>query len=209
MSRYKDTRKIELNAIRDWIGKGESVLDLGCGRGILLSELVREKNVYAVGVDLDFNKILKAIKRDINVLNCDILDALKSFDDQSFDWIICSRTLPELGSPETVIKEALRVSKRVAVGFINYAYWLNRLSLLLKGSRVVNEVFPSKWYESFPTNDISIDSFKEFCKSNDITINRSHFLRGNWEEACNFMPNLFAGYAIFEISSDKENFKHI
>jgi len=204
MSRYKDTRKIELNAIRDWIGEGQSVLDLGCGRGILLSELVREKNVYAVGIDLDFEKILKAVKRDINVLNCDILEALKSFDDQSFDWIICSRTLPELESPETVIKEALRVSKRVAVGFINYAYWLNRLSLLLKGSRVTNDVFPSKWYESLRTNDISIDSFKEFCESNDIIINRSHFLRGNWESVCNFMPNLFAGYAIFEISSKNQ-----
>lgn len=28
-------KKIELKAISEWVSKGDSVLDLGCGRGIL------------------------------------------------------------------------------------------------------------------------------------------------------------------------------
>ncbi len=200
MSRYKDKRKIELVAIKDWIAEGSSVLDLGCGRGILLQELVRTKNIYAVGVDSDFEKVSKAISRGINILHDDILSALATFDDKSFDWIVCSRTLPELGNAKDVINEALRVPDKVAVGFINYGFWLNRINLFFKGSRVSNDVYPKAWYNSVPSNNISIDSFKEFCNDNDISIKAHHFLKGDWKSECSFMPNIFAGYAIFELS---------
>ena len=50
-------KKIELKAVCEWVGEGSRVLDLGCGRGILLYELVRRRNIYAVGVDSDFEKI--------------------------------------------------------------------------------------------------------------------------------------------------------
>ncbi len=194
-------RKIELDAICDWISEGERVFDLGCGRGILLEKLIKEKNIYAVGVDSDFEKIVRAIKRGVNVIHGDICTALKAFDDNSFDWIICSRTLPELENTKAVIDESLRVSKRMVVGFVNYGYWYNRLHLLLKGRRTVNKIFDQDWDMARPANQISIVSFKEFCAKNDISINREHFLRGNWRTPCTFLPNLFAGYALFEISA--------
>lgn len=196
-------RKIELKAISEWVGEGDRVLDLGCGRGILLSELMRQKNIYAVGVDTDFDKITRAIKRGVNAYHGDIMDLLSAFDDDSFDWIICSRTLPELDNARGVVTEALRVGKRVAVGFVNHAYWRNRISMSLTGDRIVNEVFPAKWDTARPMNAISVNSFKEFCAENDIKIMRSHFLRGDWERPCAFFPNLFSGYAIFEISKEK------
>lgn len=193
-------RKIELHAISEWVGDGERVLDLGCGRGILLEELVNAKSVYALGVDSDFEKILRAVKRGINVMHCDILTALKTFDDKSFDWIICSRTLTELENTKEVIDQSLRVGKRVVIGFVNYGYWYNRYHLTFKGRRTVNKIFDKDWSTARPMNQISIASFKEFCKKNDITINREHFLRGNWRTICKFLPNFFAGYALFEIS---------
>lgn len=192
-------RKIELRTIGEWIAEGESVLDLGCGRGILLSELARQKNIYGVGVDSDFEKISRAIKRGVNAYHGDIMDLLSAFDDDSFDWIICSRTLPELENAKAVVSEALRVGKRVAVGFVNHAYWRNRLNMAVRGERIVNEVFPAKWDSARPMNAISVNSFKEFCTENDIAIARSHFLLGDWERPCKFFPNLFSGYAIFEI----------
>ena len=195
-----DRRKIELRVISEWIGDGEHVLDLGCGRGILLGELVRTKNIYAVGVDSDFEKIARCIKRGVNAYHGDILDALSSFGDNSFDWIICSRTLPELENAREVVFEALRVGKRAAVGFVNHAYWRNRLSFAFTGDRIVNEVYPDTWDKARPMNAISINSFKKFCLQNDIKIMRSRFLRGDWKTPCNFMPNIFAGYAVLEIS---------
>ncbi|PWM31871.1 MAG: methionine biosynthesis protein MetW [Verrucomicrobia bacterium] len=193
-------RKIELDALIQWVGEGDRVLDLGCGRGILLNELVRLKRVYAVGVDLDFEKASRAIMRGLSVYHGDILDALSTFPDNSFDWIICSRTLPELDNARRVILESLRVARRVAVGFVNYGYWRNRLAVALTGSRIVNEVFPDSWDASRPTNQISVNSFKKFCAQNDIIIKRSHCLRADWVTECGFLPNLLAGYAIFEIA---------
>lgn len=196
-------KKIELNAISEWVSHGDSVLDLGCGRGILLAELIRLKEVYAVGVDMDFDKITRCIKRGVNAYHGDIMDLLRSFDNDSFDWIVCSRTLPELENAREVVLESLRVARRVAVGFINYGYWRNRLAVALSGNRVINEVYPEPWETSRPTNQISVNSFKEFCAQNDIKIHRRHFLRADWETPCKFMPNLISGYAIFEISKDK------
>ena len=197
-------KKIELKAISEWVSRGESVLDLGCGRGILLSEIMRRhKGIYAVGVDTDFTKITHCIRRGVNAYHGDIMDALKSFSDKSFDWIVCSRTLPELENAGEVVFESLRVARRVAVGFVNYGYWQNRLSIALTGRRIVNEVYPEPWESSRPTNQISVNSFKEFCSKNDIRIHRRHFLRADWETPCAFMPNLMSGYAIFEISKDK------
>ncbi len=198
-------RKIELDAISEWVADGQSVLDLGCGRGILLSELMRKhKDIYAVGVDTDFVKITHCLRRGVNTYHGDIMDALNSFDDNSFDWIVCSRTLAELENAKEVIMKSLAVANRVAVGFINYGFWLNRLSVLFTGNRVVNKVFPEKWEESRPTSQISINDFKEFCRKNDIKINRAHYLTGDWRSVCTFLPNLFAGYAIFDISLNKK-----
>lgn len=202
-SKSLSKRKIELRAISEWISEGERVLDLGCGRGILLNELARRKNIYGVGVDTDFDKIVRAIKRGVNAYHGDIMDLLSAFDDASFDWIVCSRTLPELENAKDVVFEALRVGRRVAVGFVNHAYWRNRLTTALTGDRIVNEVFPLKWDSSRPTNAISVNSFKEFCVENDIKIARSHFLRGDWETPCKLLPNIFSGYAIFEIFKEK------
>lgn len=193
-------RKVELHAISEWVSEGERVLDLGCGRGILLEELVNAKNVYAVGVDNDFEKIVRAVKRGINVIHGDIISALQNFEDKSFDWVICSRTLPELENTHEVIGESLRVGKRVIVGFINYGFWYNRLFLLFKGRRTVNKIYDHDWDSARPTNEISVVSFKDFCNKNDIVINREHFLRANWRTPCKFFPNMMAGYALFEIS---------
>ena len=195
-------KKIELKAISEWVGEGQRVLDLGCGRGILLNALVERKNVYAVGVDSDFEKISLCIKKGVNAYHGDIMDMLSSFDDNSFDWIVCSRTLPELENASKVISESLRVARHVAVGFVNYAYWRNRLSVLFSGDRVVNEVYPDRWQASRPMNTISVNSFRHFCVSNNIKIVREHFLCGDWEKPCKILPNLFSGYALFDISKE-------
>jgi homoserine O-acetyltransferase len=84
-------RAADLKVISDWVKKGDKVLDLGCGQGILLEHLRETKNVKGLGVDYDSNKAAACISRGVNVYQGDIRKALSMLTDDSFDWVVFSR----------------------------------------------------------------------------------------------------------------------
>ena len=49
-------KEADLKVIGGWVKNDEKVLDLGCGRGILLEHLRETKNVNGLGVDYDSDK---------------------------------------------------------------------------------------------------------------------------------------------------------
>ncbi|MFA5262515.1 MAG: methionine biosynthesis protein MetW [Opitutaceae bacterium] len=200
MSKLSGKRTVDMQIIGDWVEPRSRVLDLGCGRGVLLEYLMQTKQVFAVGVDLDFNKITSCVKRGIIAYQGDMMEYMRAFPDGHFDRVICSRTLEELQNPEAVITEALRVGKALAVGFVNHGYWKNRVDALLRGRKPLNEVYTTEWFESRPSNPLSINDFEHFCAERKIRVNRRALLRGDWKTSCRSFPNLFAGYALFELS---------
>ena len=52
MAKYKDKRSVDMQIMRDWVEPGSRVLDLGCGRGVLLEYLKQSRQTEGVGVDL-------------------------------------------------------------------------------------------------------------------------------------------------------------
>ena len=122
MNPSKNKRQVDFHAIAQWVGKGERVLDLGCDRGVLLEYLKQKNQVYCVGVDIDFQKILSCIKRGVSAYQGDIKSFLNQFSDNSFDHVILSRTIDQLEEPDFIITKSLQVGKRVTVGFINNGY---------------------------------------------------------------------------------------
>lgn len=200
MSRTVSKRTVDMQILSDWVEPGSRVLDLGCGRGVLLESLVQSKNIYAVGVDLDLNKISACVRRGINAYQGDMLSLMATFPEHHFDRVILSRTLEEVSHPADVIAEALRVAKNVTVGFVNHAYWRNRLDSLLRGRKPRNDVYTTEWFESRPANPVTVADFEHFCATKHITIIRQAHLRGDWKTTCTFAPNLFAGYALYDLS---------
>ncbi len=200
MSKPHIKRTVDMQVIGEWIEPEARVLDLGCGRGVLLEYLVHTKHVHGIGVDLDVEKIGACVRRGINAYQGDMLEFMRAFPDGHFDCVICSRTLEEMHSPAAVIAEALRVWRAVAVGFVNHGYWKTRLDILFHGRKPRNEVYTTTWHESRPANPVSIVDFEAFCAAKQLRLLRRAHLRGDWKTPCTRLPNLFAGYALYELT---------
>lgn len=193
-------RQMDFEIIEKWIEPGSRVLDLGCGRGLLLEYLVRQRNIKPLGVDWDPRKISRVIHRNIPAYQGDIQACLEIFNPHAFDHIIISRTMEMLPQPGDTLRSATQVGRRVTVGFVNHGFWLNRIRYLTCGHRVLNEVYPHRWEESEPEVPLSIGQFEGFCKREGFEVHHRAFLAGDWQRPCRFLPNLRAGYAIYQIS---------
>lgn len=193
-------RTVDMEIIGDWVEPSTRVLDLGCGQGVLLDYLVQTKKVAAIGVDLDFGKITTCVRRGLTAYQGDMTAFMREFPEKHFDRVICSRTVQELANPTIVILEALRVGRTLTVGFVNHGFWKNRISTLLEGRKIRNQVYTTEWFESRPANPLTIADFEHFCEVKGITIKRRAHLAGNWHDKCQFLPNLFAGFALYDLS---------
>jgi methionine biosynthesis protein MetW len=200
MNPQNKRRQVDFQIIARWVREGDRVLDLGCGRGVLLEYLKQKKSVYGVGVDISFERILSCVKRGVPAYHGDVRTLLATFDDDSFDRVIFSRSVELLDEPDAILAEGLRVGKRVTVGFVNHGFWLNRMNFLFKGQRTVNEVYPRPWYETLRSNPFSVGEFDRFCASRQIRIENRVCLAGDWSRRSKCLPNLFAGYAIYDLS---------
>lgn len=200
VGKMADKRTVEVRVIGEWVERGTRVLDLGCGRGVLLEYLVQTKGIHAVGVDFDFDKVAACVKRGLTAYQGDLETFLREFPDGHFDRVIFSRTLEELAHPDVVIRDALRVGRCVTVGFVNHAYWRNRVAAFFRGRKPRNEVYTATWSEARPSNPLSVADFESYCASSGLIVRRKALLRGDWKRPCRYFPNLHAGYAVYEIS---------
>ena len=199
-SKQVEKRTVDMQIISDWVEPNTRVLDLGCGAGTLLDYLVQTKHVSALGVDHDFEKITACVRRGLSAYQGDMIDVLRAFPDKHFDRVICSRTVQELDDPTTVILEALRVGRALTVGFVNHGFWKNRTNMLLRGRKIRNQVYTTEWFESRPANPVTVADFEHFCEVKGIRVARRVYLAGDWHTPCRAFPNLFAGYALYDLS---------
>ncbi len=149
---------------------GARVLDLGCGEGELIERLVRERNAQAQGVDLHQPSVTTCISKGLSVFHGDLHEGLADLRDNSFDFVILSRTLQQVPDPDEVIHEMLRVGARAIVSFPNFAYWRIRLHLLRHGTLPVSPALPYAWYNTPNIRLITIADFEKFCREQHFDI---------------------------------------
>jgi methionine biosynthesis protein MetW len=192
------TRKIEHEVISSWIDSDASVLDLGCGDGELLSQLIREKQVRAQGIELSEQAIHSCVAAGLSVFQEDIDTGLAEYADKSFDYVILNQTFQQVKKPDFVLQEALRVGKRVIVGFPNFCYITARFQLFFRGRVPVTASLPYEWYDTPNLHFLSIADFKQYCRKRDIRIERSAFIGKN--KRVRVFPNVFAETGLFLLS---------
>jgi len=174
------------------------VLDLGCGHGDLLALLRAEKKVRAQGIELSEDAIFHCVEKGLSVFHMDFDSGLSSFKSQSFDYVILNKSLQETLHVEYVLQEALRVGKRVVVGFPNFAHWRARVQLFFLGKTPVTKSLPKYWYNTPNLHFLSITDFEDYTKDRGIRVLERHYLTSQAE--LRLFPNLFATMAIFVVT---------
>lgn len=198
MSISDNTIRSDHQVILDFVQPQSSVLDLGCGNGDLLYQLVKQKQVRGQGIEIDEQAIYTCVAKGVNVIQDDIDPGLSDYDDNAFDYVILNQSLQQIQHLENVLNDALRVGKKVIVGFPNFAYYRSRFHLFFLGKAPVTPSLPYLWYDSPNLHFLSISDFIDYCWTKNLTIERQVFL-GKQRQVTLF-PNLFANLGIFLIS---------
>ena len=190
---------LDYQAILQWVTQGSTVLDLGCGDGELLSLLTRAKQVKGQGIEIDEQAIYRCVAKGLSVFHEDIDNGLSEYGDKSFDYVILFQSFQQVRKPDVVLKEALRVGKKVIIGFPNFAHYRARFQMFFKGKAPVTASLPYAWHDTPNLHFLSISDFVEYCRKRAVMIKKSLFLSG--DKRINLYPNLLAETGIFLMSS--------
>jgi len=173
---------------------------LGCGDGDLLALIVKNKNVKARGIEISEQAIYRCVAKGISVVHENIENGLNGYADKSFDYVILHNTFQEIKKPAVVLDEALRVGKKVIIGFPNFANFRSRFQIFFNGRVPVTFSMPFQWYNTPNLHFLSIFDFTDYCREKKIKIEKSAFLGKSGK--VKFLPNLFAEMGIFVISKE-------
>lgn len=190
--------RLDHKLILGMVTEGSSVLDLGCGEGELLYLLGKEKKVKGQGIEFSEQAIYSCVEKGLSVYHGDIDTGLSEYGDGSFDYVILNESLQQVWKPGVVLNEALRVGRKVIVGFPNFGYYSVRLQVFFGGKTPVTSSLPFMWYDTPNVHFISIKDFEEYCMTKGVSVLESVFIRKNM--VARILPNLFADTGIFMIS---------
>ena len=185
----------DMLAIANLVPPGSRVLDLGCGGGELLAHLQQHRGCSGYGVEIDDAKLLACAGRGVNVIQLNLEEGLRLFDDRSFDVVLQLETLQHLRNTENMLRETARVGRLGIVSFPNFAHWPNRLSVV-RGRMPVTRALPYEWYD---TPNIRVGTYADFeilARKNQLDIIDSFGLQGG--EVVRRWPNLRASVAVFK-----------
>lgn len=192
----------DLAAIAEMIPPGARVLDIGCGDGSLLEYLVRAKGVDGRGLELIQQNVNQCVARGLSVVQGDADADLNEYPSGIFDIVILSQTIQATEKPSYVLRELLRIGKRVIVSFPNFGHWKVRLSLLVNGRMPVTKTLGHSWHDTPNIHLCTITDFLTLAQETGAKIEKALTLDdGNQRTRVmhpnSWGPNIFAEGAIF------------
>ena len=203
-SRFEQARRarVDYEIIESLIESASTVLDVGCGDGELLANLVVDKDIKAEGIEVVQDLVLEGVKRGLSVIQYDVERGLENYADKSFDYVILSQTVQTVENPEKVFKSLLRVGKKVIVSFPNFAHWRCRAQMFFRGQAPVTKQLPFGWYNSPNTHFLSIKDFDQFCEKQGVRVEKKIPLIQTSISPVKLAPNLFAEQVVYVTSKD-------
>jgi methionine biosynthesis protein MetW len=189
------TGRPDFDAIAGWVAPRATVLDLGCGDGLLLKYLTGTRGVTGYGIEIDDANVLACVKNGVNVIQSDLERGLQGFDAGSFDYVILSQTLQAMRNTEAIVLEMLRVGRQAIVAFPNFGHWQARWQVAFGGRMPVSEALPYQWYDTPNLHLCTITDFERFCAEHAVRILERVVLHAG--RPVELFPNLLGSLAVF------------
>lgn len=186
--------------ILSWIPRGATIVDAGCGDGVLGTKLISEKQCRVLGFDLDAVGVQEAKRKGIRAI---LHDANYRFPykTKQVDIVVCNELLEFVDDPNYVVSEILRVGKAAIIEFPNFGFWVYRLELLM-GRFPRLALYGHKVWETRQTKFFTFADFLQFPAMKHVTIARCAGI--DWKNRrvsrlATLLPNLFARSVLVEI----------
>lgn len=191
--------RADLAVIAQAISPGSRVLDIGCGDGALMAELVSRSEVDARGLEIDAELVERCVARGLSVVQGDADRDLADYPDKTFDYAILSQTLQTAARPDHMLDQLLRVGRQAFVSFPNFAHWRTRAALMFGGRMPVTRALPVSWYATQNIHHVTIDDFRELAREKGARIENQWFFADETQIGAT-AANWRAEFAVFELS---------
>lgn len=190
----------DLDVVAALVGRDRRVLDLGCGDGALLEELIERRGCTGVGVERSDEGFHACIARGVPVTHGDLQEELARTATGAFDCAVLSLTLQATREPIEVLSEMRRVAPRRVVSLPNFAHWRVRLDLARTGRMPVNEALPYQWHDTPNIHLCTLRDFEATVAEIGMRIGRRVLLDaagGRAPSATRLAPNLLAARVVY------------
>ncbi len=156
--------------IEEMIPPTADIVDLGCGKGGLLSRHRMRSGMRCQGIDIDFHNVLALNRLELPLFQTDLDKGLSMIPDHFYDMAVLSSTLQTVKNPSLVIREMLRVARVGLISFPNISNWKNRLAMFLTGKLPQEDSLSADWTDDESIHLLSMDDFTKFCDRVGIRI---------------------------------------
>jgi methionine biosynthesis protein MetW len=190
----------DLGIIADMIPAGSRVLDLGCGDGALLENLICQRGCQGQGVEVSPEAFHACVSRGIPVVSADIDKGLPDFSDAAFDVVVLSQTLQATHRPALVLREMMRVGRVGVVSFPNFGHLALRAQLVLRGRMPSSRLLPNAWYETPNIHLCTLNDFEQLARAEGLHVAERRLLASNGGPSAPWRrhrPNLLAAGAAY------------
>ncbi len=190
----------DLNLVAALVGRDARVLDLGCGDGALLEQLITRQGCTGHGIERSIEGFHACIARGVPVSQGDLERELGELPSDAYDWAVLSLTLQAVRHPARVLVEMRRVAPRRIISLPNFGHWRLRAELALRGRMPSSRALPYSWHETPNIHLCTLRDFELLVAESDQVVERRVLLDGSGRPAgrtARLEPNLLATGAVY------------